>query len=144
MRSKSPYVLHSLDQLDRLRNDPRKLNIRRRFERAFKSAGLERWPKLFHNLRASCQTDLAERFPLHCVVEWLGNSERVAMKHYLQVTDRQFSEAAGVAPAQVICNQGIPENSPILKNKAFPVIAPHAMSGVCSQVGDEGLEPTCV
>ena len=25
------------------------------------------------------------------------NSERVAMKHYLQVTDRQFSEAAGVA-----------------------------------------------
>ena len=114
MRSKSPYVLHSLDQLDRLRNDPRKLNIRRRFERAFKSAGLERWPKLFHNLRASCQTDLAERFPLHCVVEWLGNSERVAMKHYLPFTDRQFSEAAGVAqgvaPAQVIGNQGISEN----------------------------------
>ena len=26
-----------------------------------------------------------------------GNSERVAMKHYLQVTDRQFSEDAGVA-----------------------------------------------
>ncbi len=132
MRSKSPYVLHSLDQLERFRDDPRKLNIRRRFERAFKRAGLERWPKLFHNLRASCQTDLAERFPLHCVVEWLGNSERVAMKHYLQVTDRQFSEAAGVAqgvaPAQVIGNQGISENSPTLKNKASPVIDHHDLS----------------
>ena len=51
------------------------------------------------------------------------------MKHYLQVTDRQFSEAAGVAqgmaPAQVIGNQGILENSPTLKNKAFPVIDHH-------------------
>ncbi len=55
------------------------------------------------------------------------NSKRVAMKHYLQVTDRQFSEAAGVAqgmaPAQVIGNQGISENSPTVKNKAFPLIA---------------------
>ena len=93
---------------------------------------LGRWPKLFHNLRASYQTDLAERFPLHCVVEWLGNSERVAMKHYLQVTNRQFSEAAGVAqgvaPAQAIGNQGISENSPTLKNKAFPVIDHHDLS----------------
>ena len=54
------------------------------------------------------------------------NSERVAMKHYLQVTDRQFSEAArvaqGVAPAQVIGTQGISKKSPTLKNNAFPVI----------------------
>ena len=61
-----------------------------------------------------------------------GNSERVAIKHYLQVTDRQFSEAAGVAqgvaPAQVIGNQGISEKSPTLKNKAFPVIDHHDLS----------------
>ena len=54
------------------------------------------------------------------------------MKHYLKVTDRQFSEAAGVAqgvaPAQVIGNQGISENSPTLKNKAFPVIDHHDLS----------------
>ena len=54
------------------------------------------------------------------------------MEHYLQVTDRQFSEAAGVAqgvaPAQVIGNQGISENSPTLKNKAFPVIDHHDLS----------------
>ena len=54
------------------------------------------------------------------------------MKHYLKVTDRQFSEAAGVAqgvaPAQVIGNQGISENSPTLKNKAFPIIDLHGQS----------------
>ena len=54
------------------------------------------------------------------------------MKHYLKVTDRQFSEdagvAQGVAPAQVIGNQGISENSPTLKNKAFPVIDHHDLS----------------
>ena len=54
------------------------------------------------------------------------------VKRYLQVTDKQFSEAAGVAqgvaPAQVIGNQGISENSPTLKNKAFPVIDHHDLS----------------
>ena len=66
------------------------------------------------------------------------------MKHYLQVTDRQFSEAAGVAqgvaPAQVIGNQGKSENSPTLKNKASPVIDHHDLSQEMPLVGDEGLE----
>ena len=69
------------------------------------------------------------------------------MKHYLQVTDRQFSEAAGVAqgvaPAQVIGNQGISENSPTLKNKAFPIIDLHGQSQEMPLVGDEGLERWC-
>ena len=55
-----------------------------------------------------------------------------SVKRYLQVTDKQYSEAAGVAqgvgPAQVIGNQGISENSPTLKNKAFPVIDHHDLS----------------
>ena len=33
-----------------------------------------------------------------------------------------------MAPAQVIGNQGISENSPTLKNKAFPVIDHHDLS----------------
>ena len=69
------------------------------------------------------------------------------MKHYLQVTDRQFSEAAGVAqgvaPAQVIGNQGISENSPTLKNKAFPIIDLHGQSQEMPLMGDEGLELWC-
>ena len=31
-------------------------------------------------------------------------------------------------------------DSQTLEKPSFPLIAPHAMSGVCRQVGDEGLE----
>ena len=52
------------------------------------------WPKLFHNLRATRQTELEENFPTHVVCKWLGNSAAVARKHYLQVTDEHFPKAA--------------------------------------------------
>ena len=45
-----------------------------------------------------------------------------------------------MAPAQVIGNQGISENSPTLKNKAFPIIDLHGQSQEMPLVGDEGLE----
>jgi len=31
--------------------------------------------------------------PLHVVCAWIGNSQPVAMKHYLQVTDDHFRQA---------------------------------------------------
>lgn len=66
------------------------INLRTRFEKIVTTAGFEPWPKLWHNLRASAQTDLAGRLPLHVVCAWLGNSEAIADKHYLQVTDAHF------------------------------------------------------
>ena len=51
------------------------------------------WPRLFHNLRSSLQTELAERFPSHVVCDWLGNSEDIARKHYYQTTDQHFAMA---------------------------------------------------
>jgi hypothetical protein len=54
---------------------------------------VEPWPKLFHNLRASAQTDLAQRFPLHVVCAWIGNTAAIARDHYLQVTDDHFRAA---------------------------------------------------
>jgi len=61
--------------------------------RILRRAGLTPWPKLYQNLRSTRQTELAERFPLHVVCAWIGNSQAVAMKHYLQVTDEHFTEA---------------------------------------------------
>ena len=43
------------------------------------------------------QTDLANRFPSHVVCGWLGNSEGIALEHYLQTTDEHFESAAGKA-----------------------------------------------
>jgi hypothetical protein len=63
-------------------------------------AGLEPWPKLWQNLRASRQTELEKEFPLHVVCAWIGNNERTARKHYLQVTDEHYDQA--VAGARTI------------------------------------------
>ena len=42
---------------------------------------------------ASRETELAETFPAHVVCEWIGNSQRVAAKHYLSVTADHFRKA---------------------------------------------------
>jgi integrase len=76
----------------------RNCNLRTQFERIVKRAGLTPWPRLFHNLRSSRQTELAERFPSHVVCEWLGNSEDIARKHYYQTTDEHFARAANDEP----------------------------------------------
>jgi integrase len=68
-------------------------NLRTRMFRIIHRAGLEPWPKLFHNLRASRETELAAEYPIHVVCEWIGNTERIAAKHYLQVTEDYFERA---------------------------------------------------
>jgi integrase len=73
------------------------VNLRQYLLRLIKRAGLTPWPKLFANLRASAQTDLADRFPAHVVCSWLGNSGIVAARHYLQVTDAHFEAAQKAA-----------------------------------------------
>ena len=74
-------------------------NLRTQFGRLIRRAGLTPWPRLLHNLRASRETELAAEFPLHVVTRWLGNTPRIAMKHYLQVTEDDFARAAGKATA---------------------------------------------
>lgn len=69
------------------------VNLGTTFGKILKRAGLTPWPKLWHNLRASAETDLANRFPLHVVCEWIGNSLAIARDHYLQVTDDHFRQA---------------------------------------------------
>ncbi len=75
----------------------RNCNLNVRLRRIVKNAGLTVWPRIFHNLRSSRQTELAEVFPSHVVCAWLGNSEDVAKKHYYQVTDAHFAAASGQA-----------------------------------------------
>ena len=69
-------------------------NLRTQLIKIIKRAGLQPWPKLFHNLRSSRQTELEETFPSHVVCSWMGNSRLIAAKHYLQVLDSHFDKAA--------------------------------------------------
>ena len=50
-------------------------------------SGLEPWPKLFHNLRASRETELMRDYDLATVCKWIGNSPAVAAKHYAMCVD---------------------------------------------------------
>lgn len=71
----------------------RSQNIRTVFEKLLVRAGVEPWPKLFQNLRASRQTELLAEFPAKDVCNWLGNSQAVAMKHYAMATADSFQRA---------------------------------------------------
>lgn len=61
--------------------------------RTIAKLGLEVWPRVFHSMRSTRQTELQETFPAHVVCSWLGNSEVIARKHYLQTTDEHFDRA---------------------------------------------------
>jgi integrase len=80
-----------------------KQNLRTQFLRVIRKAGVQPWGRLFHNLRGSLETELAQDHPVHVVAQWLGNTPRIAAAHYLQVRDSDFDRAlAGGAKSGAI------------------------------------------
>lgn len=69
-------------------------NLRTQFLRIIARAGIPSWERLFHNLRASRETELSASFPMHVVCAWIGNSEQTAKDHYLKVTESDFESAS--------------------------------------------------
>ncbi len=68
-------------------------NLRTMLSKFIRRAGVESWSRLWHSMRASCESDLARRFPLAVVCKWLGNTQAVALRHYIDVTDDDFRKA---------------------------------------------------
>lgn len=87
-------------------------NLRTTFLKVIKRAGLKPWPKLFQNVRSTRETELADQFPLHAVTAWMGNSQIVASKHYLQLRDEHFDRASSevVALLRVISQATLIQN----------------------------------
>jgi hypothetical protein len=76
----------------------RNCNLCTQFARLVKRAGLEPWSSLIRSLRSSRETEL-----VHAVCAWLGNTPRIALKHYLQVySDNYF--APRVASSKDVTN----------------------------------------
>lgn len=126
-------------------------NRRTHLLRIIRKAGLTPWPKLFHNLRASRQTELAAEYPIHVVCEWIGNTQAVAKEHYLRVTDADYDRAtsgpnrAAQNPAQYPPGSGRKgpyqatggnEKTPGLPGVPTPYDAVR-----CTSVGAAGFEP---
>ncbi|WP_149110269.1 hypothetical protein [Limnoglobus roseus] len=72
-------------------------NLRTTFTKIVHRAGLDTWPRLFHNMRASRETELLELFPVHVVALWMGHDAKVCLKHYAQTTDDHYARAVGGA-----------------------------------------------
>ena len=125
----------------------RNSNLRTQLERIIGKAGLTAWPKLFQNLRSTRETELAERFPMHVVCEWIGNSQAVAAKHYLQTTDEHYA-AACTLPADNL-QKPVQSDAETARSAPQPKNEPLTISESCEglryfapcQVGDAGLEP---
>ncbi len=56
-------------------------NLRTQLLRIIRRAGVGTWERVFHNLRASRQTELEDSFPSHVLANWLGASPTIARKH---------------------------------------------------------------
>ncbi len=79
------------------RNGWKSCNLRTPFGKLVKRARLEPWPRPFHNLRSSRETELLEDFPVHVVAAWMGHDPKVSFKHYAQTTAEHFERAIGGA-----------------------------------------------
>jgi len=75
------------------------MNLRQQLLRIIRRAGVATWPKLFHNLRASRETELMRGYDLATVCKWIGNSPAIAARHYATSVDldSDFARAAGRA-----------------------------------------------
>lgn len=67
------------------------------FLRVLRNAGIEPWPKLWHNMRASRETELLLQgnFKVPDLCEWFGHSQIIAMRHYVTSTSKAFGTAVG-------------------------------------------------
>jgi integrase len=72
------------------------VNLRTRLTKYIRRAGFEPWPKLFQNLRSTRETELFKMTNgnIKAVCSWIGNSPKVALEHYAQVTEADLKEAA--------------------------------------------------
>lgn len=91
------FIFHRLRQRESVNAATRgwwaNVNLRQHLLRLITRIGEQPWPRLWHSLRASAETDLVARFPLHVVTAWMGNTSKVATKHYLRVTPQDYTRA---------------------------------------------------
>ncbi len=133
-------------------------NLRTQFERIIARAGVALWPKPFHNLRASRESELMRQYDLSTACRWLGNSPEVAARHYATSVDLNADFRRAIGPVEnsgepvvqkavqqvqePACISGRPER----ENPAFVGERTHMHECTNGDMGDRGFEPlaSCV
>jgi len=120
-------------------------NLRTQLKRILKHAGLKPWPRLFQNLRASRETELASEYPLHVATAWIGNTARIAERHYLQVPDTYFEKAAQKAAQYEAAQSGKKQkdtDEQISESVDLPLVATPCNSVQKARMETKGIEPS--
>lgn len=147
--------------IPRLRNPG--TNLRTQFHKIIRRAGEVPWPRLYHNLRASCISEWAELAPAHAVAKWAGHSPLISATHYLMTDDSHFEAVSGgvggaaeksgaksgaigarkQAPQRIATNCTESENSPEVVEIAgvTQVDATQCNTRTNPEVGAAGFEP---
>jgi integrase len=121
------------------------VNLRTQFQKILRRAGVEEWPRLFHAMRATRQTELARVLPIDHVCRILGNSPLIASKHYLSMSAEDYDQAREACTqkctqhrAESAGTEGHCHPAKTQKNRRKP-----GSSGKSAVIGmdDTGLEP---
>lgn len=99
-----PYVIAMLDLPGRPHDyllpaiggqDPERVGsrLRNRVNRAQDRLGIPRWPRVFHSVRATRQTQLKELFGEKVACDWIGNTTDVSRRNYELIADEIFTRA---------------------------------------------------
>jgi integrase len=87
-----------------------------------KAAGFAIWPKFWNSMRASCETDLMDRYGLRRACAWIGNSPEVAMKHYALIKRSDYADDGEKSDAKSDAAQAcmaLPRVDALQKNPCF-------------------------
>lgn len=111
------FIFHRLRQRESVKAAERGwwqvVNLRQRLLRSIARIGGQPGSRLWHSPRASAETDLVARFPIHVFTAWLGNTPKIAIKHYLRVTPADFERAV-----REPWNGGTQSGTPVAQNAA--------------------------
>ena len=130
-------------------------NITNTMRRAVKNAGVELWPKLWQNLRASRETELLRTHGIKDVCDWLGNTPATVYKHYLRTNNDALRKATQPVARDLSGDLNTPEQSelngtetkcnPSKDQQKKPILRKSAgKRGIARglEVLPEGLEPS--
>ncbi len=134
------YVLSAIRHHKSDDGNWRNVNAGTWLQKLLRRAKIEPWPRIWHNMRASRQTELSDHFPDHVVSAWMGNSERIAEKHYKMVTDDHFKKAMQKAMQQPSASLRTGSQTNVPDSSEEPVFLESSEKTRGSQMGDTGFE----
>jgi integrase len=115
------------------------INYRTALLRLMARAGVQPWPKVWQQMRASRATELANEFPAHVATAWCGHTYEVALSHYWQVSDDDYLRAVQI-PAQhgPESTRNDPRTNKPLQTEGLGVLE---LAHSCGSTRDEGMPP---